>query len=164
MVKSMKYYWILIFILLSGCSIGAVPYKTPSGNNKVDFTVKNRLAYSMFVHAYNDAVQCKGRSIISFLQPSQSEEVEISTEKEFAFSLLALVPNSKFCRMMVTFSPEEGNEYFATMDYDQPSNKCLLTLNQKNEKGLVREVASANLRARAGFIFDESSSFCQEDK
>ena len=158
----MKFIYGSVALLLSGCAIQAIPYEAPAGSINVNFTVENRLSHSMFVHAYNDAKECQGRRLISFLQSRHSKAVGIPVEKEFAYSLTALVPNSKYCKMAVSFHPENENEYFSTMDYDQANNICLLSLKKRSREGVVETVEPFYTRELGGLILDESSSFCKK--
>jgi len=161
----MKSIYALVPVLLfqlSGCAIMAVPYEAPVGVSTVDFTVENRLRQGMFVHAYGDAKECQGRRLISFLEPAHTKTVGIQSEKEFAFSLTVLVPDSKFCTRTVSFVPENGYKYFSAMEYRQENNLCSLVLTKTNREGVTQHVEAFHVREPGGLVVDESGSFCKK--
>lgn len=149
-------------VILSGCAVMAVPYASPPGTGHPKFTVDNNLSDPMFVHAYDDATECQGRRLISFLPPRGSKAVGLSVDKDFAFSLAALVPERKYCKMFVSFRPERGNDYFSTLEYDNTSNTCVLSLKKRNRDGEFDLLETASIREQGGLALDESGSFCKK--
>jgi hypothetical protein len=114
-------------VALAGC---AVPYREPAGSNVATVTFRNTTDETGQAFIYGDADECTDRTRLPVM-PQHTDalrKVPASTPVSFTmFYVKRQALSERYCQVTLTFVPETGHRYAATLSLSE--NACHLALS-----------------------------------
>lgn len=144
-------------LALASCAVVVQSYTPPADGDTATLTVTNGTVGSVQVFIYRDAVTCKGRNSLPFIEPGNTAATVIRAGGPIAMSATAsLSTMGPACRFMFSFDAVSSKKY--VLRIRQEGNMCYFRLDDATAAGSEPEVP---VRERTGGRgLDENSSFC----
>ena len=151
---------------LTGCMLATPIYEDVRGETTAQFTAYNPHGTGMFVHTFEEPDECRGRSLIAWMEKANTEKViRIPANKVFVYRMTFTIRGTlAYCKVTVAFTPKENKKYLGTVTYDKESGRCESHLVEEISDSESIPVSDAYLKdSEGGGRWSESSSWCAKD-